>query len=149
MRGKPTYIGGRHGAFSRRWNAILKTADTITTGLPQARIDFSAMSNAEMESYFRGLNPENVALAQALAERYDFTPHRNLLDAGGGAGGLAVTLTEAYPDLRATVAELPAITPLTQRFVAEMGSTDRVQVVNCDIVNGPIAGSFDVVVMSR
>lgn len=149
VRGTSSYIGGRHVAMSRRWNAILKTAETITAGLPQARIDFSAMSDSERESYFRSLNPENIALAQALAERFDFTSHKYLLDAGGGAGGLAVTLTESFPDLGATVAELPTITPFTHRHITEMGAADRVQVMDCDIVNGPLEGSFDVAVMSR
>ncbi|MCH8801980.1 MAG: methyltransferase [Chloroflexi bacterium] len=147
--GKPSYIGGRHGAFSRRWNAILKTAETVKTGTPQARIDFTEMTDAEMELYFRGLNPETIGLAKALAERHDFTPHRNLLDVGGGAGALAITLTQAYPDLDATIADLPEITPISQRYLEEMDATDRVQVVGCDVVGGPIKGSFDVAVMSR
>lgn len=149
VKGKPSYIGGRHSAFSRRWNAILKTAETITTGIPQATVDFTSMSDTDMDSYFRGLNPESITMARALAERYDFSSHRNLLDVGGGAGGLSITLAEAYPDLQATVAELPEITPITRRYVEEMGVTDRVQVVGCDVVRGPINGSFDVAVMSR
>ena len=147
--GKPSYIGGRHGAFSRRWNAILKTAETVKSGTPQARIDFTGMTDAEMEFYFRGLNPETIGLARTLAERHDFTSHRHLLDVGGGAGALAITLTKTYPDLDATIADLPEITPISQRYVEEMDATDRVQVGGCDVVGGPIIGSFDVAVMSR
>ena len=102
-----------------------------------------------MESYFRGLNPENIALAQALADRHDLTSHERLLDAGGGVGGLSVTLTKAFPSLRATVADLPTITPATKRYLVEMAATDRVNVMDCNIVDGPIEGTFDVAVMSR
>ena len=74
VRGKPNYLGARHEAFLRRWNAILMTAETIRSGSPQAKIDFTAMSDGEMEAYFRGLHPEAVASAQALVEIYDLSP---------------------------------------------------------------------------
>lgn len=148
-RDSPAYLGGRHGALSRRWSAILNTAESIRTGAPQAKVDFSAISEPEMDAYLRGLNTETAALARALAERFDFSHHRNLLDAGGGAGSLAITLTESYPDLKATVADLPTVTTTTRRFVAEMDATHRVQVVDCDIVDGALTGVFDVAVVSR
>ena len=34
-KGKPAYMGTSHRAFMGRWNAILKTAETIRTGTPQ------------------------------------------------------------------------------------------------------------------
>ena len=149
VRDKPTYVGGRHGALSRRWSAILNTAETIKTSTPQARVDFSSMPESQMDAYFRGFNTETIAIAKALAERYDFSRHRSLLDVGGGAGSLAVTLTESYPGLNATVADLPTVTPITRRFTAEMDATDRVQVVDCNIVDSPPNGDFDVAVVSR
>ena len=36
VRGKSTYMGGRHGIFSQRWHAVLKTADSIQTSEPRA-----------------------------------------------------------------------------------------------------------------
>jgi hypothetical protein len=44
VRGRPTYRGAMHENLWRRWDGILKTAETIRTGLPQARLEFSAMS---------------------------------------------------------------------------------------------------------
>ena len=107
------------------------------------------MSDSEKDAYFRGLNPETVVLARELSERFDFSRHDHLLDVGGGAGALAIVLSEANANLQATVAELPEITPITQRYVDEVGATDRVQVMGCDVVNGPIEGMYDVAVMSR
>jgi SAM-dependent methyltransferase len=69
---------------------------------------------------------------------------RTLVDVGSGAGGLAVTLTQAYPQLRATVVDLPTVTPITSKLVAEAGAADRVTVVAADVVRGPVPGTYEV-----
>jgi len=74
-------------------------------------------------------------------------PTRRWLDVGGGSGGMALALTEAYPHLRATVLDLPAVIPITQQFIAEAGATDRVQVLAADVVHTPVPGTYDVAVM--
>jgi ubiquinone/menaquinone biosynthesis C-methylase UbiE len=149
VRGRPTYRGGTHEGFLRRWNAALKTEQTIRTGSPQARIDFSAMSGEEAESNYRGLHAEAVAAGRDLVMRYDFSSYHRLLDVGGGSGGLAITVAEACPHLRATVADFPTVTPVTRRYLEAAGITDRVEVQTADAVNGPLIGSFDVAVLAR
>jgi len=147
VRGTPAYIGGRHEAFSRQWSATLKTADTILAGSPQAKHDFSTMSPDEQESFFRGLHPANLAAGRNLVRTHNFSTYRNLLDVGGGSGGLTIAITEACPQLRATVVDLPNVTPITQRFVEEAGATNRVHVMTADVVSGPLVGTFDVAVL--
>ena len=43
VRGKPSYMGGRHEGLLPRWNGVLKTAETIRTGVPQGKLDFGSM----------------------------------------------------------------------------------------------------------
>ena len=83
-----------------------------------------------------------------LAE-YDFSSSRRLIDVAGGTGGVAIAIAQACPQLRATVVDLPTVTPITQRLVLEAGVADRVEVVAVDVVNGTLEGSFDVAVMSK
>jgi hypothetical protein len=60
---------------------------------------------------------------------------------------MAVTLTQAYPQLQATVVDLPAVTPLTHKLVAEAGATERVSVVAADVVREPVPGAYEVAVV--
>ena len=145
--GKPTYTGGTQ-LLSLHWTNILKTADSIRSGSPQARIDYSAMSIEELEAGFGRFYHNTVATARNIVERYDLSSYRTLLDVGGGTGALAITVTESCPNIQATVVDLPNVTPLTQRFVNEAGAADRVQVVTADAVNGPLTGSFDAAVLN-
>jgi hypothetical protein len=41
VKGGPSYIGNWHAIFSNRWARNLKIAESIHTGVPQAKIDFS------------------------------------------------------------------------------------------------------------
>jgi SAM-dependent methyltransferase len=147
VRGKPTYLGGRHENFAEIWAALLHTADTIRTGMPQARKDFAATSPEEQMQFFRGLHPGTVATGRMLAAREDFSTVITLADIGGGSGGMALALTDAAPHLRATVIDLPTVTPITHRFVEEAHATDRIQVVAADVVKAPLPGAYDVAVL--
>ena len=147
VRGQPTYVGGRHENFSDIWQALLHTADTIRTGVPQCKKDFASMTPDAQLPFFRGLHPGTLATGQDLATRYDFSTYHTLADIGGGSGGMALALTDAYPHLRATVIDFPAVLPITQRFIEEAGATARVQVKAADVVNEPIPGTYDVAVL--
>jgi SAM-dependent methyltransferase len=147
VKGQPTYLGGRHENFSEVWENLLHTADSIRTGVPQCKKDFAATSPEDQLHFFRGLHPGTLANGRELAARYDFSPYTTLADVGGGSGGMALALTDAYPHLRATVIDLPTVTPLTQRFLAEAGATDRVKVVAADVVHTPVPGTYDVAVL--
>src|SRR5438105_3113136 len=84
-----------------------------------------------------------------LVARYDFSSSHRLADVGGGSGGLALTVAQAYPHLHATVIDLPTVTPITRRYVEEAGLADRVRVMTADVVHGPLTGAFEVAVLSR
>ena len=148
VKGKQTYLGGRHDNLSQNWEALLHTAASIRTGVPQCQKDFAATSPEDQLHFFRGLHPGTLANGRELAARYDFSPYTTLADVGGGSGGMALPLTEAYPHLRVSVIDLPTVTPITQRFLAEAGATDRVQVVAADVVHAPVPGTYDVAVVN-
>lgn len=147
VKGIPSYIGNRHVIFSSRWAWNLKTAESIRAGVPQAKVDFSHSPQEELEAFLRRINVLTVAAARALLERYDFSSTKILADVGCGGAGLALTLTNAYPQMRTTAIDLPMVTPITQKFVEEKGMTDRVKVIAADVLSGFLPGSYDTVVL--
>ena len=77
-----------------------------------------------------------------------FHPNRTLLDLGGGSGGLAIGVTEECPHIHGAVGDLPEVVAITQRFIEEAETKDRLSVMSADALSGSIDGSFDAVVMS-
>jgi SAM-dependent methyltransferase len=147
VRGRPTYIGMRHHAYLRRWRSMLQIADCVRTGSPQGRLNYAAMSQDELESFYRGTYTEAAAAGRYLLTHHDFSGYRRLADVGGGSGGVAITIAQAHPALRATVVDLPTTTPITERYVKDAGMAERVRVQAADIVSAPLPGSYDVAVL--
>jgi hypothetical protein len=143
VRGKPAYLGDLHSNYMARYHEVMQTATTIRTGIPQARRDYTTMSTAEFEGFLMGLHPNACAAGSELLARFDFSACRNLVDVGGGSGGVALTLAAACPDLRVTVVELAQVTPITNRIIAQEGLTERVVTQDCDVVGQQMAGTYD------
>jgi SAM-dependent methyltransferase len=149
VRGRPAYLGDTYEGRRRRWQATLHTAETIRTGVPQAKVDYAAMSPDQLEPWYRGIHAEAVAAARTLMVRHDFSSARHLVDVGGGSGGLALTVADACPQLQATVVDLATVTPITQRYIEEAGLAERVHVISADAVKGPLSGACDIAVLFR
>lgn len=147
VRGTPSCMVDQHELYSDLWSAVLKTAESIRTGAPQAKHDYSAMSKDKLEQFLRGEHPETIEAGRDLVARFDFSSYRTLIDVGGGSGGLAIAVTEACPHIQATVVDLPTVIPFTQRFIEEAGAWDKVQVVAADVIREPLPGSYDVAVL--
>ena len=145
--GRPEYIGHRHANMARRWKSVLHTSESILEGKAQAKLDFSDIGEDELEVFARGMHQETLNAGRDLVARYDFSKHRNLVDVGGGTGAMSFAAVEAHPHICATIADLPAMTPITQRSVREAGFSERVQVVTADLVEGTLDGSYDAVIM--
>jgi ubiquinone/menaquinone biosynthesis C-methylase UbiE len=148
VKGSPSWVGDIHELLSTMWSAALKTAESIRTGSPQAKLDYSDMSQDNLRQFFQGEHPYAVEYGQDLVKRYDFSAYSSLLDVGGGSGGLAIAVTEACPHIQATVVDLPKITPVTHIYIDEAGAGNRVKVVSADVVRDPLPGSYDAAVMS-
>ena len=148
VKGAPSYMGNRHTLLSHRWIANLpKTAESIRSGVPQAKVDFSNSPQQELEAFLRRINVLTVAAAHALLERYDFSSNKTLADVGCGGAGLALTIAKACPHMQVTAIDLPLVTPIAKKIVEEEEGTDRVKVMAADVLNGPLPGSYDVVVL--
>ncbi len=148
VKSSPSCVGDIHALLSTMWSAALKTAESIRTGTPQAKLNYLEMSTDDLRQFFRGEHPYAVDYGRDLVARYDFSKYKTLLDVGGGSGGLAIAVTEACPHIQATVVDLPKITPVTQYYIDEDGAGNKVKVVTADVVRDPLSGSYDAAVMS-
>ena len=71
-----------------------------------------------------------------------------LLDLGGGAGTNAIAFCQVYPELTATVFDLPATLRLTEKMVKEAGLETRIALLAGDFNKDGLGGPYDVVLMS-
>jgi hypothetical protein len=60
VRGRSSYLRGEQDFYADIWQAMLKTATTIRTGVPQHKHDFYGMAEDEMVFFFEGLHRRAV-----------------------------------------------------------------------------------------
>jgi len=143
----PDYVGARHLNLSRQWHGLVKTADSIKSDGPQARLDFPTMSPEELENYYSGSIAVARAAGRVLVERYDLSAYRRLVDVAGGSGGGAVGIAESCPEIQATVVDLPSTIAHTQKHLDTTQFSGRIGVLAANVVEGPFPGSYDIAVM--
>jgi predicted O-methyltransferase YrrM len=83
-----------------------------------------------------------------LAKRLQLSGTIRMLDLGGGAGTNAIAFCRIYPELSATVFDLPATLRLTERTVKEAGLDSRIVLRSGDFNRDSLGGPYDVVLMS-
>ena len=91
----------------------------------------------------RHLYRDAQVLGPRLAESLDLARSRHLLDVGGGLGGYAAALCDAYPQLHATVFDLPGVVREGRRLAGP-----RLEFVDGDFLRDPLPGGCDVVLAS-
>jgi SAM-dependent methyltransferase len=147
VRSSPRYLGGMHELLSEMWEAVSQTSASIRSGIPQAKHDYAEASEEDLAQILRGLHPGTIAAAFAMLKRYDFSSFRALLDAGGGSGGVAITIAENCPQIEATIVDLPSVTPITRRFVERSPAAGRIRVASADLVRETVEGIYDVAIL--
>jgi hypothetical protein len=85
--------------------------------------------------------------ALAVREQIDFSRHHHLLDVGGAWGTLPLLLLERYPQLRATIFDLPPVAPLAREHIAQAGAADRIDVRGGDMFAEPLPTHADLIVL--
>ncbi|MFE0592330.1 methyltransferase [Micromonospora echinospora] len=131
--GRPHYFGGQvRYCDERTYLPYHRLGEALRTDRPLT------WDPETQESLFTTADPEMLALfweamystsaftARALGGTYDFGAHRRLLDVGGGAGAFPIELCRQYPELRATVFDLPHVTAKAEAKVDAVGLADRI-----------------------
>lgn len=88
-----------------------------------------------------------LAIAQPVLAQLSLAGCRQLLDIGGGPGTFSVLLSRAYPELHATVLDLPPVIRIARELIAQQGAADRVQTIPGDYHTTPFPGGNDAVLL--
>ncbi len=98
------------------------------------------------------LGMHNMAMAgraAAFCERVDLAGRRTLVDVGGGPASYAMALCERFPDLSATVLDLPEAVEIARPLIERFGMADRVRAEVGDWNEVEFGTDVDAVLMSN
>jgi hypothetical protein len=102
----------------------------------------------QVEEGLRTLHSLSYPAALAMAGSVDLRQIHRVLDVAGGAGSFAIALAQRHPEVRCTVAELPVVCPMAQRFIEHYGVADRVDTVPLNMFYEDWPRGYDAVLLS-
>jgi precorrin-6B methylase 2 len=148
IRHSAQYIGHLLLLHDAEWNNWGNLEKTIRTG--RRMVDRHVFqTDPELGSNVLAvLNRIGQQSGPDFAKRLKLAGRERLLDLGGGAGTNAIAFCQVYPELRATVFDLPATLKLTEKTVKDAGLESRIALHPGDFNSDPLGGPYDVVLMS-
>jgi len=148
VRHSAQYVGHLLLLHDAEWNNWGKLEETIRTG--RRAVDRHVFeTDPELGSNVLAvLNRIGRQSGPDFAKRLNLGGRERLLDLGGGAGTNAIAFCQVYSELRATVFDLPATLKLTEKTIKDAGLESRITLHPGDFNRDPLAGPYDVVLMS-
>ncbi len=143
------YLGGQMQRYQKRsapqWENLTEHLQNWKYGETEAQPD-DADQGAEAMA-----EQHNLALLHgfALAEAFDFSKYKNLLDLGGGTGASSIALCKSYPKLVSTVFDLPGNSKIAKKFIKTEKLDKRIETLGGDFKKDDLPDDFDAVLLAN
>ncbi|MFT4167407.1 MAG: methyltransferase [Microlunatus sp.] len=156
VRGKPYYFGGFVQMLDQRlypgWGRLTQAIRTNrpTTWDPDRQSSlFDGEDPQLLAVFWEAMHSLSTFTARALGQSVDLSRARRLLDVGGGSAAYDIELCRHYPDLTATVYELPQVAGIAAGKVKEADLSDRIGTVTGDFfADTALPGGHDTILLS-
>ncbi len=115
---------------SNRWEQTFGSRDAL--------FDYYYRDPEATANFMRAMNGFGRLASPQIVRAFDLSRFSHLVDLGGATGHLAIAASEAYPNLRATVLDLPRVEPIAREFIRDSSVSDRTQFVIGDFFKDPL-----------
>ncbi|MFG1909484.1 methyltransferase [Kribbella sp. NPDC048928] len=154
--GKDNHFGGWVQMLDRRlypaWGRLTEAVRTNrpTSWNPDEQAHLFDSEDPELLAVFwEAMHSLSTLTARELAAHVDLSAATALLDVGGGSGAYDIELCRRYPNLRATVFELPPVCDIVTKQLVAAGHEDRIAVTPGDfLTDSELPPGHDVVLLS-
>jgi methylase of polypeptide subunit release factors len=148
VRHSPQYVGHLLVLHDAEWDNWGKLEQTIRTGRRSVDRHVFETDPELASNVLAVLHRIGQQSGPDFARRLHLGGPLRMLDLGGGAGTNAIAFCQVYPELTATVFDLPATLRLTEKTVKEAGLESRIALRPGDFNTDGLGGPYDLVLMS-
>jgi hypothetical protein len=136
----------------RAWGNLLETVRTGRTAFDavfgEPAFDYLAKHPDESAVFNEGMTGFSSGIAPAVAEAYDFSAFKTVVDVGGGHGVLLTTILQAYPDVKGIVFDSPHVVAGAEETIRKAGLAERCRTVGGDFFES-VPGGVDAYLMKH
>jgi acetylserotonin N-methyltransferase len=107
-------------------------------GIEAGIFDHFFRTEEAKQTFLQGMHGLGLLSSPKVAEAFDLSHFRRLVDLGGATGHLAIAACERYPGLHAVVFDLPPVVEVAQAHASRSPAAKRIAVTAGDFFRDPL-----------
>lgn len=145
------YLGDMIRFEASLWSCWEKLPGAIRSGKPVRMTDMYQSDRNETEIFISAMDSLVRARGdpEAVAAALDWTTVNTLLDVGAGPATYPIALCRKFPNIHATIFDLPGTLRFTERYVNEAKLPGRIALIPGDYRRDPVPGNYNVIFLSN
>jgi len=128
--------------YSPRWQQALGTTKEDIFGALYE-------DPARLRQFAQLMNAMSIPQGQEIAENFDFTPYKCIMDVAGGPGGQAVQVGLRRVHLRGIITDMAPVCEIANDYIQRSGLSDRFTAIPVDLFGGPYPNGADVILLGH
>ncbi len=134
--------------FSHLWDSWSSLTEVVRKGGSRKKRSSLQRSKAGMEAFVGAMHAVGKDLSREIADFYDPSRFKRLIDIGGASGTYTVAFLNKNPDMQATIFDLSDVIGLAKKQIKKEGLAGRVKFVAGDFYNDALPTGSDLVLLS-
>ena len=133
------------GGLWETWSGLTAT---VETGTNPKRKPVSQRGGDSLEAFIGAMDVVGRSLSKEIADFYDLSPFKRLLDIGGATGTYTLAFLEKNPEMTAVLFDLPDVITLAEARLEREGILGRVELVAGDFCYDELPRGCDLALLS-
>lgn len=134
--------------LNQLWDSWSHLTDSVRKGVNPGRKPMVEREQEGIQSFIGAMHVVGRKLAVEIADSYDLSPFKKLLDVGGASGTYTAAFLKKNPHLRAVLFDLEKVVSIADERLAKEGLRDRVELVSGDFYKDELPEGCDLALLS-
>jgi SAM-dependent methyltransferase len=134
--------------LSGLWETWSGLTDTVKSGRNPKRKPVSERGTDSLEAFIGAMHVVGRSLSKEIADSYDLSSFKRLLDIGGATGTYVMSFLEKNSEMTAVLFDLPDVIPMAKEMLMGEGLLERVELVAGDFYHDELPEGCDLALLS-
>jgi SAM-dependent methyltransferase len=130
------------------WETWSGLTETLKTGENPRRKPVADRGKDSLKDFIGAMHVVGRSLSNEIADSYDLSPFKKLLDIGGATGTYTIAFLEKNPQMTAVLFDLPDVIPWAEERLGSEGLVGRVELVAGDFYHDELPRGCDLALLS-
>jgi SAM-dependent methyltransferase len=130
------------------WETWSGLTETVKTGTNPKRKPVTDRGKDSLKDFIGAMHVVGRRLSNELADSYDLSPFKRLLDIGGATGTYTKAFLEKNPEMTAVLFDLPEVIPWAEERFGSEGLLGRVELMAGDFYQDELPRGCDLALLS-